>query len=78
MLSSPKESIVLAKPHMEKQKEGLSRISEAPSENILDSRVIDERPNVNETVEKRKLISYNNPSLITRSAVSHTNFSQVA
>ena len=39
------------------------------SENIIDSRAIDERPNVNETVEKRKLVSYNNPSLVARAAV---------
>ena len=41
----------------------------AVSENIIDSKLIDQRPNVNETVEKRKLVSYNNPSLVARATV---------
>ena len=44
--------------------------SAAVSENIIDSRVVDERPNVNETAEKRKLVSYNNPSLIARASAA--------
>ena len=44
--------------------------SAAVSENIIDSRVVDERPNVNETAEKRKLVSYNNPSLIARTGLA--------
>ena len=39
------------------------------SENIIDSRLVDMRPNVNETVEKRKLVSYNNPSLVARTTI---------
>jgi len=34
------------------------------SENIMDSRVVDERPDVNETVEKRTLVAYNNPAML--------------
>lgn len=41
----------------------------ALSENIIDSRLVDKRPNVNETVEKRKLVSYNNPSLVAKATV---------
>ena len=55
------------------QKLGLSGAvapSASVSENIIDSRLVDERPNVNETVEKRKLVSYNNPSLIARTGLA--------
>ena len=34
------------------------------SENIMDSRIVDKRPFVNETLEKRNLISYNNPNMV--------------
>ena len=43
-----------------------SRGGELLSENILDSKHVDERPNVNETVEKRKLIAYNNPAMLAQ------------
>ena len=29
----------------------------------MESRIVDERPNVNETVEKRTLVAYNNPTM---------------
>jgi len=46
----------------------LSKSREMLSENIMDSRVVDDRPDVNETVEKRKLITYNNPAMLDRAA----------
>lgn len=36
----------------------------------MDSRVIDIRPNVNETIEKRKLVTYNNPTRAVMSELS--------
>ena len=48
--------------------------NEDPSENILDSRMIDERPNVNETVEKRNLINYNNAILTSKANVAKLSF----
>ena len=40
------------------------------SENIMDSRVVDERPNVNDTVEKRTLVAYNNPAMMAGTSES--------
>ena len=40
--------------------------NELLSENIMDSRHVDERPDVNETVEKRKLVAYNNPAMLAQ------------
>ena len=40
------------------------------SENIMDSRAVDERLYVNETLEKRKLITYNNPSMVAKTTMT--------
>ena len=52
----------------------LQRVSELKSENILDSKAVDERPNVNETVEMRRFAHYNNPNQMgMRGAMSSQN-----
>ena len=38
----------------------------------MDSRIVEARPNVNETVEKRKLITYTNPTLFFGTLFANT------